>query len=309
MSSLVSSIFLLSSAMTEETRDDMIKEESEVESILDNQSIVTDSFVDEKLRYRDEFEDYTSLAFERDLAFHTSLGRAKRRTVASVSEDRTSERSAESGSCGYTKQLELQVVELLGLKDQLAQERLGREQLELQLGQKEKELGVARQQVASLVLERDTYKRQISDLKSTVEYQEAKMESKAATKEPFLSRFAERRSLRKKKGDKKEAKERVASPPECEAQGIISSFAKLNMKAPGSVARSSSSPDQVSRLAAEPAPAQSHAPAPRPSAAEQQDFANQCKEFQMEIEKISSHVEHLKSQNHVLTLTRHAHAP
>ena len=73
------------------------------------------------------------------------------------------------------------------------------------------------------------------------------------------------------------------------------------MQVPGSVARSSSSPDQVSRLAAEPAPAP--APAPRPSAAEQQDFANQCKEFQMEIEKISSHVEHLKSQNHVLTLT------
>ena len=77
------------------------------------------------------------------------------------------------------------------------------------------------------------------------------------------------------------------------------------MQAPGAVVRSSSSPDQVSRLAAEPAPAPapSHAPAPRPSAAEQQDFANQCKEFQMEIEKISSHVEHLKSQNHVLTLT------
>ena len=73
------------------------------------------------------------------------------------------------------------------------------------------------------------------------------------------------------------------------------------MQVPGSVARSSSSPDQVSRLAAEPAPAP--APAPRPSVAEQQDFANQCKEFQMEIEKISSHVEHLKSQNHVLTLT------
>ena len=75
------------------------------------------------------------------------------------------------------------------------------------------------------------------------------------------------------------------------------------MQPPGSVARSSSSPDQVSRLAAEPAPAPSPAPASRPSAAEQQDFANQCKEFQMEIEKISSHVEHLKSQNHVLTLT------
>lgn len=54
---------------------------------------------------------------------------------------------------------------LLGLKDQLAAERLGREQLELQLGWKENELGVA-----SLLLERDTYKRQ-SDIKSTVENQ------------------------------------------------------------------------------------------------------------------------------------------
>ena len=35
----------------------------------------------------------------------------------------------------------------------------------------------------------------------------------------------------------------------------------------------------------------------------EQDFANKCKEFEIEIEKITSHVEHLKSQNHVLTLT------
>ena len=59
---------------------------------------------------------------------------------------------------------------LLVLKYQLAAERLGREQLELQLGWKENELGAASQQVASLLLERDTYKRQ-SDIKSTVENQ------------------------------------------------------------------------------------------------------------------------------------------
>ena len=47
--------------------------------------------MDEKLRYRDEFEDYTSLPFERDLEFDTSLGRAKARTAAS-------EWSAERGS-------------------------------------------------------------------------------------------------------------------------------------------------------------------------------------------------------------------
>ena len=46
----------------------------------------------------------------------------------------------------------------------------------------------------------------------------------------------ERHSLKKKKGVKKEAKEareemaRGASPLDCEAQGIIDSFAKLNMK-------------------------------------------------------------------------------
>ena len=82
-------------------------------------------------------------------------------------------------------------------------------------------------------MERDSYKRQISDLKSTVEYQEAKMESKAATKEPFLSRFAERRSLRKKKSDKgkQDRSDMVQSPSlESDAQGIISSFAKLNKK-------------------------------------------------------------------------------
>ena len=45
---------------------------------------------------------------------------------------------------------------LLGLKDQLPAE--------------ENELGAASQQVASLLLERDTYKRQ-SDIKSTVENQ------------------------------------------------------------------------------------------------------------------------------------------
>merc|ERR1719166_592186 len=46
----------------EDTKDDVIKEESEYESNIDNQSVVTDSFIDEKLRFRNEYEDYTSLA-------------------------------------------------------------------------------------------------------------------------------------------------------------------------------------------------------------------------------------------------------
>ena len=224
----------------EDTKDDVIKEESEYESNIDNQSVVTDSFIDEKLRFRDEYEDYTSLAFERDLEFHTrSLRKGQKssgknlESVASGVSDDTDKSDESKFSVGYTKQLELQVLELYSVKDQLTQERMEKEELEIKLGQRDKELKMASQQINNLIVERDTYKRQISDLKSTVEYQEAKMESKAATKEPFLSRFAERRSLRKKKSDKsKESnKERdVQSPLESDAQGIISSFAKLNMK-------------------------------------------------------------------------------
>ena len=54
-----------------------------VAQVEDSASIATDSFIDEKLVVGEEFEDYTSLAFERDLEFHTSLGRAKARTAAS----------------------------------------------------------------------------------------------------------------------------------------------------------------------------------------------------------------------------------
>jgi len=296
----------------EESKDDVIKEESECESNIDNQSIVTDSFVDEKLRYRDEYEDYTSLAFERDLDFHTQSLRRGRRGLDkqhqdSIISDDTDKTDESKISSGYAKQLELQVLELLNVKDQLEQERMEKDDLEVKLAQREKELKLATQKINNLVVERDTFKRQISDLKSTVEYQEAKMESKAATKEPFLSRFAERRSLRKKKSVDK-SKERgvmVQSPQlESDAQGIISSFAKLNKKS-GVFGRSSTSPDHAQSPTSPELPPPLPAPLtglPRSQSAEQ-DFANKCKEFEIEIEKISSHVEHLKSQNHVLSLT------
>merc|ERR1712130_296478 len=134
---------------------------------------------------------------------------------------------------------------------------------------------------------------QINDLKNTVEYQEAKMESKSAPKEPFLSRFAERRSLRKKRHEKGREKD-VQSPLESDAKGLMSSFAKLNLKA----VRSSTSPELT------PSPVLPEPPMivpTRPTA--EKDFADKCKEFEIEIEKITSHVEHLKSQNHVLSLT------
>ena len=89
----------------EEEKDDVIKEESEcdesqvgtksnffetsshsksqdiqiyVAQVEDSASIATDSFIDEKLVVGEEFEDYTSLAFERDLEMHTrSLRKSK----------------------------------------------------------------------------------------------------------------------------------------------------------------------------------------------------------------------------------------
>ena len=51
-----------------------------------------------------------------------------------------------------------------------------KEELEIKLSQRDKELKVASQQINNLIVERDAFKRQISDLKSTVEYHEAKME-------------------------------------------------------------------------------------------------------------------------------------
>ena len=68
------------------------------------------------------------------------------------------------------------------------------------------------------------------------------------------------------------------------------------------VGRSSTSPDHAPMSPECPPLYSSPIPRSQSSAAEQ-DFASKCKEFQIEIEKISSHVEHLKSQNHVLTLT------
>ena len=98
-----------------------------------------------------------------------------------------------------------------------------------------------------MAVERDAYRRQISDLRNTVEYQEAKMEEKApkAAKEPFLSRFAERRSLRKKSREKSrepsssqsssqiaghqaEGGSKLASSPvEESARGLLNSLALL----------------------------------------------------------------------------------
>ena len=57
--------------------------------------------------------------------------------------------------------------------------------------------------------------------------------------------------------------------------------------------RGSTSPEQQSPASPGPGPDQSR---------QQAEFAIRCREFEIEIEKISSHVEHLESQNTVRVL-------
>merc|ERR1719370_1322481 len=102
-------------------------------------------------------------------------------SAAGTSETDKSEES--KFNLSFTKQLEMQVLELYSIRDQLTQEQMEKEDLALKLEQREKELKASQQQVNTLSAERDSFKRQISDLKNTVEYQEAKMESKSAPKE------------------------------------------------------------------------------------------------------------------------------
>ena len=197
----------------------------------DSASIATDSFIDEKLVVGEEFEDYTSLAFERDLEMHTRSLRKGRV-------------SGENGSSLAIKQLEK---EMFKLREQLDEEQRAREEAEVRAERLNTELDQERLRTANLAVERDAYRRQISDLRNTVEYQEAKMEEKApkAAKEPFLSRFAERRSLRKKSREKSrepsssQSSSQIAghpaqggnklasSPVEESARGLLNSLALL----------------------------------------------------------------------------------
>ena len=74
--------------------------------------------------------------------------------------------------------------------------------------------------------------------------------------------------------------ERVASPVEESARGLICSLAQLNV-----------------RQAVYATPSHSSLRSP------EQEFTSKCREFELEIEKISSHVEHLKAGNAVLALS------
>jgi len=81
------------------------------------------------------------------------------------------------------------------------------------------------------------------------------------------------------------------TPVEESARGLLSSLALITTSHPPPLQRSSSSPSPCLG-----------APSAAPSEQHTQ-FAAKCREFELEIEKISSHVEHLKAQNAVLALS------
>ena len=95
-------------------------------------------------------------------------------------------------------------------------------------------------QVATLAGEKESFRRQLVDLRNTVEAQEARMEGREKeAKSGVLTRLAERRSLRKKRSDKVKGERETAgavqykelgSPLETEARGLVNSFAQLNQK-------------------------------------------------------------------------------
>ena len=124
------------------------------------------------------------------------------------------------------KQLEQEVFKL---REQLDDEQRAREEAEARAERLSSELDQEKIRTANLTVERDSYRRQISDLRNTVEYQEAKMEEKApkAAKEPFLSRFAERRSLRKKSREKSREPSSSQSSSQIAGGGLPQNGSKL----------------------------------------------------------------------------------
>jgi chromosome segregation ATPase len=177
----------------DDERDDVIREESEYEqgddSILEEEDAKSDILV-----YEDEDEDYTSLAFERAIDKHTkSLQRMK--NVASNSEEGSKFSSAEMlrNSRDYES-------EILGLRQELLRTRGDADEAKEHLARRDKEVEDQKAAVEQLAAERDSFRRQVEDIRTTVEYQEAKMEAQASMPMPPPSRnSSERRSLRRRR--------------------------------------------------------------------------------------------------------------
>lgn len=256
--------------------EDVIREESEFE---DTQSIVTDSCDEDGEANGDEDEDYNSLAFERDLERNAPF--RHHRNPGGVS--RNSRIYGSSSSDSFSAERADYEAEISRLHEKIKVSQEESQKLTDELCERERHLAEQQLVIDQLQLERDAFKRQVEDIKTTVEYQEARMDRRSAhalgasTGSPLHSTSSgrsssERRSLRRKRHDKHAAISGVLSGPSTRESTPMSSCSREPLRNTNKAVLNNSDENQV-------------------------------RELKMELERATSKVEHLRSQNEVLTLT------
>ncbi len=188
--------------------DDVIREESEFEE-EEEESNVSDSYVDDE----DDEGDYSSVACERNLEDH----RRSRNMLPQQSQQQ--QQSSNQGFQSATMLLQRQMMmreEEMGrhmdeLRRELAMARLETSEARESASRSAAEAEVAREEAGRATAERDSVKRQLDDVKATVEYQEARMDAGGGEARKPSRSSSERRSLRRRRnkdefvasGDKK----------------------------------------------------------------------------------------------------------
>ncbi|TRY69370.1 hypothetical protein TCAL_03782 [Tigriopus californicus] len=258
--------------------DDVIREESEFE---DTQSIVTDSCAEDDECNDGEDEDYNSLAFERDLERNALFRHNRNPGGGGVS--RNSRIYGSSSSDSFSAERAEYEAEISRLHEKIKESQEESQKLTDELCERERHLVEQQLVIDQLQLERDAFKRQVDDIKTTVEYQEARMDRRSAhalgasTGSPLHSTSSgrsssERRSLRRKRHDKHAAISGVLSGPSTRESTPMSSCSREPLRNTNKAI--TANPDE-----------------------------NQVRELKMELERATSKMEHLRSQNEVLTLT------
>ena len=193
----------------EDQRDDVIREEeSELEetgSQMFNEEeepgFVSDSCPDEdEQAYEEGEDDCSSLAFERDLEHHTRSLREKRGARRRVIAEE---------SCQFPMGQRDFESEIFKLQQEMMALRSENDDLKCLLANRDEEANVNVSIIEQLRSERDNLRRQLEDIKNTVEYQEAKMEENRQQKRvvspsllqgnPNSRSSSERRSLRRRR--------------------------------------------------------------------------------------------------------------
>ncbi len=181
----------------DDQRDDVIKEESELEEEEDEDteerqndaSFISDSCVDEDHNYPedDEDDDYASVPFE---SHQQQPRQQQRRSVTETFP--LNMRDFES--------------EIFSLQQELVASQVEAERAKEALRASQNELAKQQSKTERVEIERDGFRRQVEDIKATVEYQEARMDEKRVSSPPasntssMQSRSSsERRSLRRRR--------------------------------------------------------------------------------------------------------------